>query len=347
MAKLRIGVVGAGNISQNAHLPAYKSVCNAEVVAIADINIDRAKEAAEKFGIPAYYGSVEELLEKADVDAIDVCTWNCGHAPVAIAAANAGKHVICEKPMTVSVEKALEIKEAVDKAGVRFMLAVPGRFGNENIYLHDMLEKGELGEVYFAKTAYVRRRGTPSGWFTDLKTAGGGPVIDIGIHGIDAAWYLMGCPKPVRVSAATYGYIGDYQTKGVDRWKGTPSPDNQFDTEDSGNGIIHFENGASLIFEASWAINGPSNSSTQIFGSKAGASLSPLVIYGERDGYLSDDTITMGQPANKFARELTHFADCILNDKPFKYPIEQAIQMQKMLNAIYESAATHKEIVID
>ena len=346
MKKLKIGIVGAGNIANNAHLPAYKKCENVVVVAIADFNIERAKETAEKYGIPEYYGSVEEMLAKSDIDAVDICTWNNGHAPVAIAAAKAGKHILCEKPLTVSGEKALEIKAAVDKADVKFMLAVPGRFRNENIYIHDLIEKGDFGTVYFAKTAYVRRRGTPTGWFTDLKTAGGGSIIDIGVHGIDAAWYLMGCPKPVRISAATYNFIGNYQTKGVDRWKGTSCPDNKFDTEDSGAGMIHFENGASMIFEASWAINGQAFSSTQIYGSKAGATLSPLVVYGERNGYLSDDKITIETSDDPFLREITHFADCVLNDKPVKYPIVQAIQMQQMLNGIYESASSKKEVIL-
>lgn len=346
MEKLRIGVVGAGNISCNAHLPAYQNVHNAVVCAIADLDVERARKAAEKFNIPKYYGSVEEMLAAEDIDAVDVCTWNNGHAPVSVAAANAGKHVICEKPLTVSVEEGLRIKNAVEKSGVKFMLAVPGRFGKANMYVHDMLERGELGEVYCAKTAYVRRRGTPSGWFTDMKTAGGGPVIDIGVHGIDAAWYLMGCPKPVSVSACTYSYIGDYQTKGVDRWHGTPCPDNKFDTEDSGNGIIRFENGASLLFEASWAINGAPHSDTQIFGSKAGVSLSPLTVYGERNGFLSDDVITVGPEGSKFERELYHFCDCVLNGKDVVYPIDQAVMMQKMLNGIYDSAKSGGEVLL-
>ena len=198
---VRVGVVGAGNISHNAHLPAYKSVTNAKVVAICDLDIERAKKAAEDFDIPHYYDSVTEMLANEDIDAVDICTWNSAHAPVAIEAANAGKHVICEKPLTVSVENAEKIAAAIKANGVKFMLAVPGRFGNKNQYIRKMLDSGELGEVYFGKTAYVRRRGTPYGWFTDKKTSGGGPIIDIGIHGIDAAWYLMGNPKPVRISA--------------------------------------------------------------------------------------------------------------------------------------------------
>ncbi|MDD4125866.1 MAG: Gfo/Idh/MocA family oxidoreductase, partial [Eubacteriales bacterium] len=158
MKKLKVGVVGAGNIACNAHLPAYAKCENAAVAAIADLNVERAKQTAERFGISAYYGSVEEMIEKSDIEAVDICTWNNGHAPVAIAAANAGLNVMCEKPMTVTVDKALEIKAAVDKAGVKFMLAVPGRFENPNMYVRNLLDKGELGEVYFAKTAYVRRR---------------------------------------------------------------------------------------------------------------------------------------------------------------------------------------------
>ncbi len=345
MEKLKIGMIGAGNIASNAHLPAYAKCANATVVAITDLNRERAEETAKKYGIPEVYDTVEEMLAKADIDAVDICTWNNGHAPCAIAAAKAGKHIMCEKPLTVSDECADAIKEAVEKAGVKFFLAVPGRFGHKNEYLQNQVESGAFGEVFYAKTSYIRRRGTPSGWFTDKKTAGGGPVIDIGVHGIDAAWYIMGCPKPTRVSAFTSSHIGDYQTKGVGRWHGTPSPDNQFDTEDLGAGVIHFENGAMLMFEASWAINGPAHSDTQIFGSKAGADVTSATIYGERDGYLSDDRITLDDN-DRFLAEITHFADCVLNDKPTRYPIEQAVTMQRMLDAIYDSAEQKKEIVL-
>lgn len=345
MEQLKIGVVGAGNISRNAHLPAYKKVSNAKVVAICDINIELAKQAAKDFGIPEYYGSIEEMLEKADIDAVDICTWNNGHSTCCVAAAKAGKHVLCEKPMAVNLDEAKKMEAAVKEAGVNFMLAVPGRFTNQNLYLRNAIENGEFGDVYFAKTQYIRRRGTPSGWFTDKKTAGGGPVIDIGIHGIDAAWYIMGCPKPVRVSAQTYSNIGDYQTKGVDRWHGQSCPDNQFDTEDSGAGIIHFENGASMLFEASWAINGEAKSQTEVFGSKAGAQLNPLKIFGERNGYLSDDSVTVNSN-DKFADELAHFAECVLEGKQTRYPLEQAVQMQQILDGIYASAATGKETVL-
>ncbi|NLG25848.1 MAG: Gfo/Idh/MocA family oxidoreductase, partial [Clostridiales bacterium] len=210
MGKLRVGIVGAGNIAQSAHLPVYQRITDiAEVVAIADLNLARAQEAAAKFGIPAAYSSAEELLEKADVDYIDVCVWNGYHADVTIAAANAGKHVLCEKPMAFNVEHAMRMKEAVERNKVQFMLAVPNRYRPDVQLLREMVDAGKIGEIYYAKTANLRRRGTPIGWFTDVSKAGGGPVIDIGVHCIDRTWFLMGCPKPTRISASISYAIGD------------------------------------------------------------------------------------------------------------------------------------------
>lgn len=347
MEKLKIGIVGAGNIANNAHLPAYKDCKNAVPMAVCDINFERAQETARKHGIEQVYASVEEMLGKADINAVDICTWNNAHAPACIAAAKAGKHVLCEKPLALNLSQALEMKKAVEEAGVVFMLAVPSRFGYENMYVRDMYERGELGEVYYAKTSAIRRRGTPFGWFTDHKTSGGGPVIDIGIHRIDAAWYLMGTPKPVRVSANIFHKIGDYQTKGVGRWMGTPCPDNQFDCEDSGAGVIHFENGAVMLFEASWALNTEAKEETIICGARAGVKLEPLTIYGERNDYLSTDGITVFESNNKFLLEIEHFAErALAGDRNTKYPMEQAVQMQSMLQAIYDSAEAKKEIIL-
>ena len=192
MEKLRIAILGAGNIAQNAHLPVYMERDDVELVAIADLNLPRAQGAADKFHIARAYGSVEELLEKEKPDAVDICVWNRSHAPCAIAAAKKGVHVLCEKPMGWSLEHALEMKKAVEQSGVTFMMALPNRFKPEYRLGRQLVDEGRLGEVYYGKTAIVRRRGTPLGWFTDTAKSGGGPVIDIGIHAIDRAWFLMG-----------------------------------------------------------------------------------------------------------------------------------------------------------
>ena len=185
MDKIRVGIIGAGNIAQSAHLPAYAKRDDVEVAALADWNLERAQDAAKKFGVPHAYTTVEELLAHEDVDYIDICVWNRSHCDVALAAAKAGKAILCEKPMADTLEHALIMKDAVEKAGVPFMLAVPTRYGEEAQLLAQMVEKGKLGEIYYAKTANVRRRGTPIGWFTDSEKSGGGPVIDIGVHYID------------------------------------------------------------------------------------------------------------------------------------------------------------------
>lgn len=348
MKKIRIGIVGAGNIAQSAHLPAYSTLKDrAEIVAIADLNRQRAQDAAAKFGIPAAFGSVEEMLENSALDMVDICVWNGSHAPVAIAAAQAGKAILCEKPMADCLEHALQMEQAVKKAQVPFMMAMVSRFGGEQQLLHDMIEAGELGDIYYAKTAYIRRRGTPLGWFTDTKKSGGGPVIDIGVHCIDRTWYLMGKPRPVRISASVSRRIGNYQTKGVGRWVALDRDVTAFDTEDSAAAIIHFDNGASMLVEASWAINAKPDAYTQICGTKAGATLDPLVIYGENEqGYLTDNQPTVAK-YNGFEAELAHFIDCLQTGKKPLSPIEDGITVQRMLQGIYDSASQNREICLD
>ena len=328
MDKIRVGIIGAGNIAQSAHLPAYAKRDDVEVAALADWNLERAQDAAKKFGVPHAYTTVEELLEHEDVDYIDICVWNRSHCDVALAAAKAGKAILCEKPMADTLEHALIMKDAIEKAGVPFMLAVPTRYGEEAQLLAQMVEKGKLGEIYYAKTANVRRRGTPIGWFTDSSKSGGGPVIDIGVHCIDRTWYLMGRPKPVR------------------RWEALDSDVTAFDTEDSAAGAIHFENGAVMLFEVSWALNAPNQGYTQICGTKAGATLEPLTIYGENEeGYLTDNKPTVGK-SGIFDNEIDHFIHCLRTGETPISPLEDGVTVQRMLDGIYRSARLRREVEI-
>ena len=347
MKKLRVGIVGTGNIAQTAHLPAYSAFADrVEVVALADLNLDRAREAARQFGVPHVYSSVEELLANVDVDYVDICVWNGWHAPVAIAAARAGKAILCEKPMSDSLAHSLEMEAEVKKAGVPFMMAMPSRFNADAMLLHEMQQSGELGDIYYAKTGRIRRRGTPVGWFTDLSKSGGGPVIDIGVHCIDVTWFLMGKPKPVRVSAAISRAIGNFKTKGVMRWTALDAGSGVFDTEDSASGIVHFENGASMLVETSWALNAKEASYTQICGTKGGAVLDPLTIFTENShGYLVDEQPTLPK-VNRFEKEIEHFLDCLISGKKPLVPIEDGIAIQKILGGIYDSAKQGREVTL-
>ena len=345
MNKTKIAIVGAGNIAKSYHLPVYKRRNDVEVTAIADIKFERAQKVAADFGIPKAYNCIEDMLAGSECDYVDICVWNGSHAACAVAAAQAGKAILCEKPMALNLEHALLMQKEITKAGVPFMLAVPTRYTPQVALLHEMLEEGKFGDIYYAKTAYTRRRGTPVGWFTDTSKSGGGPVIDIGVHCIDRTWYLMGCPKPVRVSASTSYAIGNFKTKGVERWRALDSDVTAFDTEDSACGVVHFENGASLLFEVSWALNAPGESFTQICGSKAGARMDPLVIYTEQNGYLTDNTPSPGKN-DMFYEEIDHFIHCLRTGEKPQSDLNQAVTMQRILQGIYDSARLHREVEI-
>ncbi len=344
--KLKVGIVGAGNIATSAHLPSYMELTDlVEVVAIADIEKDRAQVAADTYNIPHVYDSVEALLEgEPDIDYVDICVWTAAHAPVAIAAAKAGKNILCEKPLAATLEQGLAMEAAVKEAGVQFMLAVVTRYGAEQQKVVEMRDAGAFGEIYYAKTSYVRRRGTPGGWFTDKALAGGGPVLDIGVHAIDRTWYLMGRPTPVSVSAEISYRIGDYQTKGVSRWEPLGKGNGVFNTEDSASVFFRFEGGKSMVAEIAWAINGTESATTQLFGSKAGCTFEPLTIYGEdEEGYLATLTPEVTD-VNYFTEEIRHFIHCLnTGDTPIS-PMEDALTVQRMLDAIYRSAERHKEV---
>ena len=359
MEKIKVAVVGTGNICRGAHMPAYEMLKDdVEVIACADIDFEKAKKFAEDFNIPAAYASVEELLANCKPDYVDVCTWPAAHGPVSIAAANAGCHVMCEKPVCHNLEDAIALQEAVEKNGVKFMLAVPLRYGDSAVKVRKMVDEGVLGDVYFGKTAYVRQRGIPGGWFSCTKYAGGGPIIDIGVHRIDLAWYLMGCPKPVSVLASAVYKIGDYrpapkvdpvtgEVSANNSWSGAAVADYKFDVEDSASGVFRFENGAQLLFETAWSINGPNNNSTQIAGDKAGLTLDPEFVLYKSEGEKVVEEKLEGDFGNIFLNEISHFVDCIRNDKTPSSNIEQSVQLQKMLMGIYESSKTGREVIFE
>jgi len=345
--KVRIGIIGAGNIAQNAHLPAYLKQKDVELVAACDIKESRVKEVAEKYGMKYAVTDFHDLVAIDEIDAVSICTWNNAHAAAAIAAAKAGKHILCEKPMAMTVEEAENMVAAARENKVIFMMGFVNRFRPDSQVIKAMAEEGKFGDIYYSKAGYVRRRGTPLGWFTDLSKSGGGPVIDIGVHAIDLTWYLMGKPKPVSVSAATYHKIGDYKTKGVGRWVAFDTDNLVFETEDSANGLIRFENGATMNFEVSWAINGKDSEGlySTIHGDKAGASINPFMIYGEEAQYLVDSAPTVTQQ-NSFENEIRHFLDCVKEGKEPLATAEDGLAVQKILNGIYTSAQSGKEILL-
>lgn len=348
--KIHVAIIGAGTVARDNQIPAFLKCDEAELVAVFDRHIERAQTLCDLYGIPKAYSVLEDLLNDPDIDCVSVCTGNVSHKSLVVAAANAGKNILCEKPMAISVREAEEMKAAVEKNGVTFMMAFVNRFRQESILLSELQQGGSLGEIYHARCGWMRRRGTPSGWFTERARSGGGAVLDIGVHVIDLTWYLMGRPRPVSVSGVTHRRIGAYETRSVKGWAAAGGKNSVFDNEEAAAALIRFENGASMNVDISWAMNGKEEKMfSKIYGTEGGASFRPLEIYGEENGFLTDTVPVLvpedsWQPA--FERETAHFIHCVLaGEKPMP-SLEDGLTVQKMLNAIYDSAAQGREIAL-
>lgn len=349
---VKIAMIGAGNIA-GAHLNAYQNVPEAEIVAICDIKESRLTAMADKFEIKNRYLSIEELLEnEKDLDAVDICVWNCNHKPCAIAALNAGLHVLCEKPMALSEAEAIEMKECAEKNGKLLMVGFVTRFTNAAKIAKDYIDQGYLGDIYYAKAQYVRRHGNPCGWFGEKARSGGGPLIDIGVHVIDRAIYLMGSPKPVSVYASVYNKIGcrpdlknqiKYHKDGLDT--------DICDVEDFAVATIRFENGATLQIEASFDVNLPPAASMVLAGTKGGfvEDEEKPILYTDINGFLTTVNIDGSDyiyGGDSFAAEFQHFIDCIEGRCECGPSADDGVKIMRLLDAIYESGRTGHEVLL-
>ncbi len=348
--KLRIGMVGAGNIAM-VHMNAYKTVPQAEIVAVCDIDEERLAPFGQKYGIDKLYNSIEEMIAGEELDAVDVCVWNCNHAKCSIYALEHGLNVLCEKPMAFNADEAIKMKEAADKAGKLLMIGFVLHFSNETALVQDF--KDDLGEIYYTKATYLRRHGAPGGWFCDKARSGGGPIIDLGVHVIDQTRMLMGRPKPVSVYAVSSDRIGFRPNlKNSVGWSPSKSKfDNGVtDVEDFGTALIRYDNGAVTLLETSYSLNGESNNGKALYGTKGGVVMGAngTKIYSEMHDCLVDITpISAGLPTdNHFDREMAHFVDCCLNGTECIATAEDGIWVMKILDAIYESARTGHEVEI-
>ena len=352
---INVAVVGCGGISAN-HLAGYAKNPHARLVALCDLNPEAFDRRGDAFGVPAErrFTDVREMLRAVpEIDAVSVCTWNAAHADCAIAALEAGKHVLCEKPMSVSVADAERMKAAADRHGKLLMLGFVRRFGNDCDVLKDFIDQGYFGDIYYAKATYLRRKGCPGGWFGDKSRSGGGPLIDLGVHVIDLCRYLMGNSRPVSVYGATFNKLGDRANikSKVAYVSQTRTEKAVFDVEDLATAMIRFDNGAVLHIEASFSLNIEKDEGViQLFGTKAGAKLDPeLTLYSEMNGYMTNVTLSQSTALSfdgLFEKEIDHFVDCVRTGAPCRNPAEDGVTLMKILCGIYESAASGHEVVL-
>ena len=354
--KLRVGIVGYGGMG-TVHLTTSHVYNPAvEVVAVCDIIVERAERAIRDNHLQSAkaYTDYKEMIEKEELDAVDICTPNYLHSIIAVYAMEHGLHVFCEKPDAINVEEAEKMKAASEKSGKVLMVMRNNRYYENSQFVKDYIKTGAVGDIYCGRCGWIRRRGIPGkgGWFTTKAQSGGGPLIDLGVHMIDLAIWLMGNPTPVSVSGCTYNKFADdtAQSDSVHSKFGDSKADGTFDVEDLAMGFIRFDNGACLQIEFSWASNIKEESRfVELRGTKAGIKWcdnGSAEIYGEQSGKLTNLVHSSSDMGNGHDLAIRHWVDVVLNGGERDFVPKQGLDMIKILSAIYESAETGREVVL-
>jgi len=355
--KLRIGIIGCGGIANGKHMPSLAVLPDVEMVAFCDLIEERAQRAAKDYGIEGaqIYTDYRRLLEDKSIDIIHVLTPNRSHAEISIDALHAGKHVMCEKPMAKTAADARRMVEAAKATGKKLTIGYQHRHKAESTYLKNVIERGDLGDIYYAKALAVRRRGTPNwGVFLNEYEQGGGPLIDIGTHSLDLTLFLMNNYKPRMVVGTKYKKL--LNPNCANPWG--PWDEKEHTLEDSAFGFIIMENGATINLEASWALNTCEpipEGSVVLCGDKAGAQIKNDAVTINKDelGHLVEispkmsakgvafyDGIAQTPPIIEARRWINAVKD---GTDPLVLP-EQACVVSELLEAIYTSAKTGEPV---
>jgi predicted dehydrogenase len=356
--KLKVAVIGCGGIANGKHLPSLSKLGQVEISAFCDILPERAQQAAEKFGAAGakVYGEYRDLLEDRSIDVVHVCTPNDTHAEITIAALESGKHVLCEKPMAKTAADARRMAEAAKRMGKKLTIGYNNRFRADSMFLKQVCDNGELGEIYFAKAHAVRRRGVPTwGVFLDEEKQGGGPLIDIGTHALDLTMWLMNNYEPRVVLGTAYHKLSQKE-QAANSWG--PWDPKAFTVEDSAFGMIVMKNGATIMLESSWALNtlDAKEAVYTLCGTEGGADVrdkDTLRINGEKYGRLFANQVQFdtkgadfyeGKKERMSDKEIRLWIDAVLNDKEPMVTPEQACVVSEIIEAIYESNKTGKAV---
>ncbi|GIO43737.1 MULTISPECIES: Gfo/Idh/MocA family protein [Paenibacillus] len=355
----RIGIVGCGGIANGKHLPSLKKLDNVEIVAFCDIVVERAEKAAREYGAEGaqVYSDYRELLKDQSLDIVHVLTPNDFHAEVTIAALEADKHVMCEKPMAKTAADARRMVEAAKRTGKKLTIGYNNRFRPDSLHLKKLVEEGQLGDIYFAKAHAIRRRAVPTwGVFLDEEKQGGGPLIDIGTHALDLTLWMMNNYKPKVVLGTKYHELSQRENA-ANAWG--PWDPAKFTVEDSAFGMVVMENGATVMLESSWALNtlDVHEAKCSLSGTEAGADMkNGLRINGEEHGRLYTKEAELGsggvafyegKAENDADTEMRTWIRAVDQDlEPVVTP-EQACVVSEILEAIYESAKTGKAVYMN
>ena len=340
---IRIGFIGTGGIAR-CQAESLKKVPGAEVVAAADMSERALDHFKTQFNPPHVFKDWRQLLALPGLDAISVCTPNKLHCAPAIAALKAGKHVLVEKPMAMNAREAKDMVAAAKKARRLLQIGFQWRFTPAAQFLRKRVAGGSFGDILYVRCQALRRRGIPSwGVFGRKDLQGGGPMIDIGVHILEMAHFIMGAPKPISASAACYTYLGDKKPDALCSWGKWDHK--TYTVEDLAVGFVRFAGGGSLVIESSFAAHIEKDAFTlQIMGTKGGATSDPLQVFTDDKGYMMTAAPAFVGAGDCFEYKMRHFVECVRDDRKCEAPGEDGLAVQQMLDAIYRSADDRREV---
>jgi predicted dehydrogenase len=356
MNTVKIGIIGSGGIA-GAHVRAYQKMDDVRVLAVADIVPGKAEQFIQQYGLQEAqaFDDHQKLLE-LDLDAISVCTPNIAHHQASIDSLAAGKHVLVEKPLAITLEQGLEMVEAAKKAERMLSVGFQPRYDPNMLKVKDIVQSGKLGDVYYVQMGGGRRRGMPQGTFINKKLAGAGAMADIGCYSLDLALDALGYPQPLTVSAYTSNHFGTNPSY-------HPQAD-QFEVEDFGVAFVRLEGGKVLNFKISWAMHMDSLGPTIFLGKDAGLKLTPAgsgpwggiwdggigsidLFYDNQDQHTQTSIEVQDHNVDIFYEKVRDFVVAVKEGKEAPIPASQILINQAIIDGILRSAEKGKEVDIE
>ncbi len=366
--RLRVGIIGCGNIAKN-HCKSYLRQPDADIVALCDIFPGRCEAFAKEQGVEnaAYYTDYKEMLAKENLDCVSVCTYNRQHAPCTIAALDAGVNVIVEKPLCVTMDEAKAMMEAEKRSGKVLSIGFQPRFNNNMKKIKEIVKSGVLGDIYYIQTGGGRRKGIPIGHecsFIKDETAGIGALGDIGCYSLDLVLNALDYPKPLTVTGYTSAFFGtnpQYYASHKMAYGGIRHDESMasiFEVDDFAAGLIRLEGGIILDFRIAWAMNIDSPCDTIFLGTKGGLRIpatdcwngsinSPMTIYHEVAGSQVETVIPLLENNDIWYPKLRSFLDAVQTGGEPPVSIKQIVRNQAILDGIVRSGKLGHEIEIE
>ena len=364
--KWRIALIGAGMIANAAHLPAIMNLKNkndVEVAAVADIRPEAAEDTAKRFEIPAVYTDPQKMLDEVKPDIVAVSTPNMSHKQWVAAALNAGAHVVCEKPVTMSYKDAKELFDLAKANDKKLFPCQTFRWSSDIEFAKDALRECDIGDIYHADISLIRRFGIPTWGFFHMKEYnGGGPFCDLGVHYIDSLLWLLGNPRVESVSGMAFDAIASQGNKvllsiaesgaNIGVFTSRPYDHKEFDVEDSSVGFMRLEGGIGINFKFTWALHHPSSKMFKLFGKKGGLDIPERLLYSNTGHYQSETALkhfdNRPYTDKAFSMHWQVYEEVIEvlegNKESFTVKPEETLNMASAIECYYRSAAENREV---